>query len=39
MENNVTIEIKDGVCQSKGTIVVWERIGYGRCLNIPEERE
>lgn len=36
MENNVTIEIRDGVCYAAGNIVVWERIGYGRPLSIPE---
>ena len=37
MENNVTIECRDGVCHASGTIVVWERIGYGRELQIPAE--
>ena len=36
MENNVTIEIRDGVCYAAGNVVVWERIGYGRPLSIPE---
>lgn len=39
MENNVTIEIKEGVCHVSGTLVVWERIGYGRPLTIPAEPE
>lgn len=37
MENNVTIEIRDGICYAAGTVVVWERMGYGRPLTIPEE--
>lgn len=37
MENNVTIEFRDGVCYATGNVVVWERIGYGRSLSIPEE--
>ncbi len=37
MENNVTIEFRDGKCYATGNVVVWERIGYGRTLSIPEE--
>lgn len=37
MENNVTIGFKDNTCQASGTIVVWERIGYGRPL--PERED
>lgn len=37
MENNVTIECGNGVCKATGSIVVWERIGYGRELLIPTE--
>lgn len=37
MENNVTIEFRDGICYATGSVVVWERIGYGRELSIPQE--
>ena len=37
MENNVTIDIQDGVCYVGGTLVVWERIGYGRPLMLSDE--
>lgn len=37
MENNVTIEFRDGVCHASGSVVVWERIGYGRALALPAE--
>lgn len=37
MENNVTIEFRDGGCYASGNVVVWERIGYGRPLSIPSE--
>jgi similar to stage IV sporulation protein len=39
MENHVTIEVKDGVCSADGTIVVWERIGYGRPISATEASE
>lgn len=39
MENNVTIEFRDGSCSASGTVVVWERLGYGRALDIPAEPE
>lgn len=37
MENNVTIEFRDGDCYASGSVVVWERIGYGRALSLPAE--
>lgn len=39
MENNVTIEIENGVCHAVGNVVVWERIGYGKSITISEDME
>lgn len=36
MENNVTIDFRDNTCEAVGTVVVWERIGYGRPLTAQE---
>ena len=39
MENHVTIDISNGVCSANGTIVVWERIGYGHPISGSESSE
>ena len=36
LENNVTIEIKDGICTAAGTLVVREIIGAPEVFTIPE---
>ena len=36
IENNVTIEIKDGICTAAGTLVVREIIGAPEVFTIPE---
>ena len=36
LENNVTIEIKDGICTASGTLVVREIIGAPEVFTIPE---
>lgn len=36
MENHVTITMDQGVCKASGSIVTWERIGYGQPIRITE---
>ena len=36
MENHVTITIDASVCEASGSIVTWERIGYGQPIEVPE---
>ena len=37
MENHVTISFDDGVCRASGSVVTWERIGYGRVITPAEQ--
>ena len=39
LENNVTIEYRDGKCLASGTLLVKEKIGAPELLTIPEQME
>lgn len=36
MENHVTITVDASACEASGSIVTWERIGYGQPIVVPE---